>query len=403
MLAWKYRLLLAAGALGLATWLGYRAERHVMDAAGSRPVTIQSVVRRAMAPKSRTEPIDRLTRIRHSAGRSQPTPRECAECWEIIRGFSVDDVKAGLAEIPQTPAREVNGMLIGMLFFRWGQMDPETAAREATQPPYDENYMAIASVATAWADQDPEAALRWAATVESRLVKNSIGNTAGKMLALRSPAEAVKVLTDLPVARNGVIAALAGEASGTEEARRKLISQLAALPDPSMLQQYLRQLGWTLAYNDPEAARSLIGEVERSGIPEEDIARVRSTVLTYAGRTAAEKTADWMQQFEAKATPEEQQSHFSQWAVNEPEKAAAWASQKGRADLVAEVVKKNSLGLLRSDWQPGVRESSNSPWVKGVLTQYEAWRKLDATAAAAWLQTMPIDIRNHLSQDHATR
>ena len=294
-------------------------------------------------------------------------------------------------------------MLIGMLFFRWGQMDPETAAREATQPPYDENYMAIASVATAWADQDPEAALRWAATVESRLVKNSIGNTAGKMLALRSPAEAVKVLTDLPVARNGVIAALAGEASGTEEARRKLISQLAALPDPSMLQQYLRQLGWTLAYNDPEAARSLIGEVERSGIPEEDIARVRSTVLTYAGRTAAEKTADWMQQFDAKATPEEQQSHFSQWAVNEPEKAAAWASQKGRADLVAEVVKKNSLGLLRSDWQPGVRESSNSPWVKGVLTQYEAWRKLDATAAAAWLQTMPTDIRNHLSQDHATR
>ena len=403
MLAWKYRLLLAAGALGLATWLGYRAERHVMDAAGSRPVTIQSVVRRAMAPKSRTEPIDRLNRIRHSAGRSQPTPRECAECWEIIRGFSVDDVKAGLAEIPQTPAREVNGMLIGMLFFRWGQMDPETAAREATQPPYDENYMAIASVATAWADQDPEAALRWAATVESRLVKNSIGNTAGKMLALRSPAEAVKVLTDLPVARNGVIAALAGEASGTEEARRKLISQLAALPDPSMLQQYLRQLGWTLAYNDPEAARSLIGEVERSGIPEEDIARVRSTVLTYAGRTAAEKTADWMQQFDAKATPEEQQSHFSQWAVNEPEKAAAWASQKGRADLVAEVVKKNSLGLLRSDWQPGVRESSNSPWVKGVLTQYEAWRKLDATAAAAWLQTMPTDIRNHLSQDHATR
>ena len=83
MLAWKYRLLLAAGALGLATWLGYRAERHVMDAAGSRPMTIQSVVRRAMAPKSRTEPIDRLNRIRHSAGRSQPTPRECAECWEI--------------------------------------------------------------------------------------------------------------------------------------------------------------------------------------------------------------------------------------------------------------------------------------------------------------------------------
>jgi hypothetical protein len=403
MLAWKYRILLGAGTLGAAIWLGYSAERHVMDAAGNKPVTIQSVVRRVMAPKSRTEPIDRLNRIRHTAGRSHPTPRESAECWEIVRGFSVDDVKAALAEIPQTPSRAVNEMLIGMLFFRWGQIDPETAAREATQPPYGENYSAIYSVATAWADRDPEAALRWGATVESQLAKNVIGNTAGKMLALRNPEDAVKILENFPAARNGVIATLAQEASGTVEARRKLISQFAALPDPSRLKQFLQQLGWTLVYNDPEAAQSLIGEVEQAGLSPEDIAQVRSRVLSYQRRTAAEKTADWMQELDSKATPQEQQTHFSQWAVNDPEKAAAWASQKGRTDLVAEVVKKNSLGLLRSNWQPGVEESSNSPWVKGVLVQYETWRKLDATAAEAWLQTMPTDIRNHLSQDHATR
>jgi hypothetical protein len=403
MLAWKYRILLAAGTLGLAAWAGYSAERRVMDSAGNQPLTFQSVVRRVMAPRSRTERIGRLNELRHLAGRSQPTPRESAECWEIIRGFSVDDVKAALAEIPQTPAREVNGMLIGMLFFRWGQMDPETAAREATQAPYAENYTAILSVATAWADRDPEAALHWAATVESRLAKNSIGNAAGKMLALRRPEDALKVFAEFPGARNGVIATLAREASGTEEARRKLISQLAALPDQTALRQYLQQLSWTLAYNDPKAAQALIGEVERSGISQEDIATVRSLVLSYVRRSAAEKTADWMQQLDAKATPHEQQSHFSQWAVSEPERAAAWASQEGRADLVAEVVKKGSLGLLRSNWQPGVDESSNSPWVKGILSQYETWRKLDASGAAAWLQTMPTDIRNHLSQDHATR
>ena len=403
MLAWKYRILLAAGTLGGAIWLGYSAERHVMDAAGNKPVTLQSVVRRAMAPKSRTERIDKLNAIRHTAGRSQPTPRESAECWEIICGFSPDDVKAALAEIPQTPSRAVNEMLTGMLFFRWGQMDPETAAREATQPPYAEKYVAILSVATAWADRDPEAALRWAATVESRLAKNMVGNAAGRMLALRNPEDAVKIFAEFPGAKNGVIATLAREASGTAEARRKLISRLAALPDPSPLKQYLQQLGWTLVYNDPEAAQSLIGEVEQAGLSPEDIAQVRSSVLSYQRRNAAEKTADWMQQLDSKATPQEQQSHFSQWAVNEPEKAAAWASQKGRTDLVAEVVKKNSINLLRSNWQPDVQESSSSPWVKGVLVQYETWRKLDATAAEAWLQTMPTDIRKHLSQDHATR
>jgi hypothetical protein len=403
MLAWKYRILLATGTLGAALWLGYSAERHVMDAAGSKPVTFRSVVRRAMAPKSRTERIDQLNRIRHTAGRSHPTPRESAECWEIVRSFSADDVKAALAEIPQTPSRAVNEMLMGMLFFRWGQMDPETAAREATQPPYAENYMAILSVAAAWADRDPEGALRWAATVESQLAKNTVGNTAGKMLALRSPEDALKALTELPTARHGVVITLAREASGTEEARTKLISQLGALPDPWALKQYLNQLVWSHVYGHPEAAESFVAEMERSGISEEDIANVRKMTLDYVRRSAPWEAANSMLSPDSTATPREQQAHYSNWAVREPEKAAAWASQEGRTDLVADMVKQQSLNLLRSNWQPGVDESSNSPWVTGVLTQYEVWRKLDANAATAWLQTMPTDIRNHLSQDHVTR
>jgi hypothetical protein len=403
MLARKYFVLLTAGTLGAAVWLGYSAERHVMDAAGSQPVTVQSVVRRAMAPKSRTEPIDKLNRLRHGAGRSRATPRESAECWQIIRGFSVDDVKAALAEIPQKPSRAVNETLISMLFFRWAQIDPEAAARESMRPQYVASYSAIISVAAAWADRDPEAALRWGATADSRLARNVIENTAGKMRALRSPEDGIKTIMEFPAALDGVTRMLVQEGSGTEEARRKLISQLAALPDPKALNLYLNRLAWDLANRDPEAARALIGEVEKSGLSEEDIANLRGSVLSFLRRIELQETADWMQQIDSKATPQEQQSHFGNWAVSEPEKAAAWATQAGRADLVAELVKKQSMSLLRSNWQPGVEESSNSPWVNGILSQYQAWRRLDAPAADAWLQTMPTDIRNHLSQDHATR
>jgi hypothetical protein len=38
-----------------------------------------------------------------------------------------------------------------------------------------------------------------------------------------------------------------------------------------------------------------------------------------------------------------------------------------------------------------------------VLTQYDVWQKMDAIAAEAWLQAMPMDSRTHLSTDPAPR
>ena len=75
MLGWKSKLVLVAATLGIASWVGYRAERRSMDAAGKPATTFRSVVRHVMAPKSRKESFDRLNLLRHAAGRSEPTPR----------------------------------------------------------------------------------------------------------------------------------------------------------------------------------------------------------------------------------------------------------------------------------------------------------------------------------------
>jgi hypothetical protein len=404
MLSWKYRILVAAGTLGLAAWFGYSAERHVMDAAGSKPVTIQSVVRRAMAPKSRTGQIDKLNELRHAAGRTHPTPREIAEFWEIIRAFSIKDVKAYLAEIPPPPSHPVNHLLLQMLFYRWAQMDPEAAATEAMQSAYDQGSHAILSVVTAWTARDPEGALRWAAALPYARPKLIFGNAAGKMLVAQDPEHALERATkELPWAIDTVLDALVGRAAGeTAEFGEKLISQMAALRGPAELDNCLGRLVFSVAETDPEKARLLVDAAEKAGASEDKIRVIRDRL------TRHEKPWDFSEAMDAsfgtgsRMSEETQHSIYSSWVERDTNKVVAWATEAGRSDLIAEGVKKQSVALLRSAWHPATG-SSGGHYSKSVLTQYDAWQKLDAPAAEAWLQTMPMDIRTHLSTDPATR
>ncbi|WP_367873139.1 hypothetical protein [Luteolibacter sp. Populi] len=404
MISWKHRLLLAAGTLGLATWLGYRGECHVMDAAGSKPVTFQSVVRRVMAPKSRNEHIDRLNRIRHSAGRTYANRRETTEAWEIIRAFTIEDVKAGLAEIPRKPERQANEMLTEMLFYRWAQMDPEAAVREAVQPgSYGESYSAISSVATAWADRDPEGALRWAANSQSDMAKHMIGSAAGRALALRSPEDALaKAITEFPSALDDVIFVLARKSADTEEARRKQLSELTTLPEQRPRQLYVEQLFSNALRQGPEKAGVLVDELERAGVPAEEIGRFRAQLAVSSTPYSFRARMEHLAAPESKSIDQQLQSYYADWASNEPAQAAAWAEETGRTGFVEDAVKTQAKNLLRSVWQPG-GGTSFGLGEKGIVTQYASWQKLDAPAAEAWLRTMPADIRNHLSRNHAAR
>jgi hypothetical protein len=403
MLSWKYRILLAAGTLGLAAWFGYSAERHVMDAAGSKPVTIQSVVRRVMAPKSRTGQIDKLNELRHAAGRTHPTPREIAEFWEIIRAFSIEDVKAYLAEIPPPPSHPVNHLLLQMLFYRWAQTDPEAAAMEAMQSAYDQGSYAILSVVTAWTARDPEGALRWAAGPDGRGM-GFFADSAGRMLVVHDPEHALELAAkEFPWALSSVLDALARRAAGeTVESGAKLISQVAALYGPAGLDDYLSQLVSSVARTDQEKAGLLIDAAEKAGASERmiQVLRIRST--------HQEEPWDFNQAMDAsfgtgsRMSEETQHSIYLSWVERDTNKVVAWATEAGRSDLLAEGVKKQSVALLRSAWHPAIG-SSGGHYSKSVLTQYAAWQKLDAPAAEAWLQTMPMDIRTHLSTDPATR
>lgn len=379
-----------------------------MDSAGNNPLTFRSVVRRVMAPKSRVESIDRLNELRHMAGRSELTPREHAECWSIVRGFSMQDVEACLAEIPVKPPRAVNQQLIGMLFFRWGQLDPVAAAQAAIGLGYEAEetiYVAhsnMASVASAWAAKDPEAALRWAAASDSVLAKNLVGAAAGKMMAVQDPEGAMdKATAILPAAAGGVVIALA-QRSDTSEKRRELLAYFGSLPDSQSLDQYLNLLAWSPARQGPQDSPAVIEDMEHAGIPEKTVASFREMARDSLGSRNPGASIEAMQQSAPGTSEKDQQFTYFSWALTKPGEATAWAVEKGRSDLASNLVRSNSMNLLRSGWMPGVEEP-NSYLATGVVSQFEVWRKLDPEAADAWLKTMPSDIRNYLSDDHATR
>ncbi|MCW1914134.1 hypothetical protein OJ996_11140 [Luteolibacter sp. GHJ8] len=401
MLSRKKLLLLSAGILVAATWIGYRAECRVMDSAGNKPLTVQSVVRRVTAPKERRQTLDRINEIRHLVGRLEASPREAAEAWEIIRALGIEDVQACLAEIPQKPQRHVNAMITQMLFQRWGQLDPQAAAEVASKPPYDQDYSVMLAIGISWAERDVEAALRWGKSQPDNTAQNMIGLTAGRLLVRQDPEKALsRALAEFPFATHGVISGLVSETANKEEARRKVVTELAALEEKRYLRSYLSQLGWFVD-DKPEVLTALVKDLEQAGLPEAELKEFTQRMEQRV------RHGDWERSItntfgpDSTASAEEKQRLFSNWATNQPDKALAWAKKQGNLETLAESVRRNSNNLLRSNWQPASTPSMN-PWEKGIVDQFQAWRERDTSAADQWLQTMPSDIRQHLSQDHAT-
>ncbi len=379
-----------------------------MDAAGNNPMTFRSVVRRMMAPKSRMESIDRLNEIRHTAGRTVLSPKEHAECWSIIRGFSVQDVEACLVEIPIKLPRVANSQLMGMLFFRWAQLDPLAAVEAASGPAFQAEgttrggYSNRASVLAAWAAKDPEAVLRWAAASDIPFVKYQAGKAAGKVMGVQDPEGGVdKAMAILPDSDAGLVVALA-QGSKTSEERRELLARLSSLPDPKALDYYLNFLAWNPIQQGSQASPEVIEDVDRASIPPEKVAKFRDSVLDSLRSQYPAAGIELMQQSAPETSKKDQQFTYFQWALNYPEEATVWAVEQGRSDLAANLVQSSAANLMRSGWMPETEETSSS-FVKGVVGQFHVWRKLEPEAANAWLQTMPSDIRNYLSDDHAPR
>jgi hypothetical protein len=400
MPGWKSKLVLVAATLGIASWVGYRAERRSMDAAGKPATTFRSVVRHVMAPKSRKESFDRLNRLRHAAGRSEPTPRELQQCWEIIRGFTVEDVQAYFAEIPDGLRRPVNGSLATMLFFRWAQMDPEAAMNAARQPPYAEDRMAQVVVSGAWVERDMEGAMRWVKTNGSDFNKMVIGSGAGRMMAIQDPENALaRATAESPSTLQGALLTLTEQLSSSKESRQKLFELLAGMEDSKLKRLSLNQLMWYYADGDRDAALAAVGELEESGLLPEQLETFRKDVLRTVMYDRPKEQLEWLTRPGANIEGMTQLDAYASWVSRQPNEAIEWATQNGKVDFISDIVKRQTYESVRGGWQPG--DSLRGQWENTLRVQIDTWKQHQPEAADAWLQSLPGDIRGHLTTAQA--
>jgi hypothetical protein len=322
----------------------------------------------------------------------------------VIRGFTVDDVKAYLAEMTGNPRHPANYVLTGMLFYRWAQMDPEAAMREALQPPYSENPSLQQSVVAAWAGRDLDGVMRWAAANGSDSIKFVVGTPVGRLLALQDPESALaRATAECPAAVDGVLMTLTRQMSGDEESRRKLFALLASRENPRERARCLSQLAWTLANGGPGVPLGVVAELEASRVLSDQVDSFRKELERHAARQNPQEALERMLLPESGTPREGQLSAYASWVTSHPDKAIAWAENHGKVDFIAETVKKQAVQRIASGWQPS--DGKRSPWERPTFNQFNAWRKHEPAVAEAWLQTLPSDIRDHFnaSSDDATQ
>lgn len=398
MISRNTKLLLATGGFAFSIYWCYHSERHVMDAAGNRPATVRSTIRHLFAPKSRTAAIDRLEELRHAGGRVGFRPRDSDECWSIIRGFSVEDIKAYLGDLPTNTKSGSNAELTSMLFYRWAQLDPVAAGNAVLLPPYQNLYYQepIYAVATAFLDRDLDGALRWAASSGSNDAKSMIENYAGRLLAIQDPQHALdRAAAEFPSAVPSIIQTLFQRMGDTEESRREFLTNTLGKVSTENWSKSINDVAFKWSNKDPEELQALLAEFERAGIPADLIKSFEGSVLA---ASIYENSAQGLYQMhlDSAASPDQKLDYFGYWLAHNPDQATAWAVETNNADLISSTVKKQSLQLLQNGWQPGGDDNHAS--MQGLYRQFKSWRQHEPEAANAWFESMPSDLRADLNK-----
>lgn len=391
MFSWKSKLLLIVVTAGLATWSGYDAERRTSDAAGKPKTTVRSVVKRLMTPAAERAGVDRLEELRQAIGRSYPSRQEIAALWAVVRAFSVEEVKAALEALPKESDRQVNGEIDNMLVYRWAQLEPEAAAAATLAAGDESRRFDLSTILGAWFQRDPDAAIRWGRECGNDTAKYAAMQLAAAKWVSDDPATALsRARAEFPEARHNVIRRLFDKLSATPESRQQLFSLLVKEVDPMEDPEFFKRLGPSLGRYDPAGLQGMPGEMAAAGASEEQIQQFRDGIPRVYGpdhfRELLEKS-----DVDSNLTAERRRGAYGTWSRLQPESALQWAESKGEADLVAHAVSSAADQLLETDWTPG--RVTHTPWALAVRQQFPAWQRIDATAAEAWLATMPGDIR----------
>lgn len=391
MLTWKSKLLLIAATAGLAAWSGYRAERRTVDA-GARKSTVRTMVKRLTTPADQRAGLDRLDALRLAIGAGYPSRREVAEMWSIIRAFSADEVHAALEAFPEAGGSSGSQTLLNMLHYRWAQLEPEAAAQAALEAGDKVDYSRFMAILSVWAERDPDAAVAWARQSGSTYAEYHFATRfQAKRWVAENPATALdRARAEFPMAVPNVCSELVAKLSSSPESRKQLYALLgdgtSGGPEHQVMQQFARNLAWP----GSPTQEVILAEMAEAGFPAMLVDAYRNSSMPVAFREPREQLED------TAVTGQGRQYVYGRWALNEPDKALAWAEARGDAGLVAVAVAQQADQLLETAWSPGREEQS--PWGASLQRQFAVWHRMDPQAADSWLAAMPGDVKKLVEQ-----
>lgn len=389
--SWKSKLLLIAATAGLATWSGYRAERRTVDA-GARKSTVRTMVKRLTTPAAERAGLDRLESLRLAIGAGYPSRREVAEMWAIIRAFSADEVHAALEAFPEAGGSSGSQTLLNMLHYRWAQLEPEAAVQAALAAGDKVDYSRFMAILSVWAERDPDAAVAWARQSGSSYAEHHFATRfQAKRWVAEDPATALdRARAEFPMAVPNVCSELVAKLSGTPESRKQLYALLgdgtSGGPEHHAMQQFARKLAWP----GSPTQEAILAEMAEAGFPKMLVDAYRNSSQPLAFREPREQLED------PALMGQGRQHLYGRWALNEPDKALAWAEARGDAGLVAAAVAQQADQLLETAWSPGREEQS--PWGASLHKQFTVWHRMDPQAADTWLAAMPADVKKLVAQ-----
>lgn len=244
--------------------------------------------------------------------------------WEIIRDLGVSDVRGMLHELEARNKDADGNWQMGMLYFRWAQLDP-TAALQAATTDHQGNFANDAL--GAWMKANPDAAFRWAESSEKFNEEQPQAAWMAKFLADLPPSEALaKARAYSEKTRAATLKLISQNQAETPEGREAFLAEIVRgdLPEAektAAMNSFFKSWG----ARDAVAA---LDQVATLSIASKQQTELHQQILGTWGRNHPEAALTWMiGKSDALPVPK-QLIHFRQWTQAAPQQAAAWLDRQ---------------------------------------------------------------------------
>jgi hypothetical protein len=220
----------------------------------------------------------------------------------LMEELTAENAPAALAMIRENVGGGMDGMrYMGMLAYKWGEVDPTTAMTELSKGDDRGGRMGQTIALSGWATKDPQAAMAWLAAYEGDdREKEWMANSLVNGLAKSSPEEAMKYALTM---KDEGSRARAAESIAREMIRsggtEKATAWLATITDPDMKRGAFQTVSDQLLRSDPVKAAEFIKQNANQDYARGAVASLASTLakkdvqqgLSFAGELTGDSQA----------------------------------------------------------------------------------------------------------------